>query len=61
MKDDIRHVYPLLIIFFAVFLLHPGGLAQALPRREQRSPFGCRHGPGLVNLLLESHDARSAA
>jgi len=32
MKDDIRHVYPLLIIFFAVFLLHPGGLAQALPR-----------------------------
>ena len=32
-KDDIRHVYPLLITFLAVFLFHPGGLAKALPRR----------------------------
>lgn len=33
-KDDFRHVYyPLLIIFFAVFLFHPGGLAKPLPRR----------------------------
>jgi hypothetical protein len=31
---DIRHVYyPLLIIFFAVVLFHPGGLTKALPRR----------------------------
>ncbi len=32
-KDDIQHVYPLLIIFFAVILFHPGGLTKALPRR----------------------------
>jgi len=25
--------YPLLIIFFAVVLFHPGGLTKALPRR----------------------------
>jgi len=30
-KGDIRHVYyPLLIIFFAVFLFHPGGRAKQL-------------------------------
>jgi hypothetical protein len=42
---DIRHVYdPLLIIFFAVVLFHPGGLTKALPRRYLRSRRGCRHG-----------------
>jgi hypothetical protein len=53
--------YPLLINLFAMFLFHPGGLAKGAPEEVAAIAPRLPPRPDLVNLLLESHDARRAA